>query len=144
MRSTSSSTSPSTDGPGGRRGAGDRLRDVILARVDRLGRGGGRGEPDLELAAVLDSRLEDRQRLERRRAEHVAGAKVELRRVAGADDDVALELAVRERALLVRAGVLERDPAGRRAAEADGGAFHLDPAEEADGRVLRRRPTRAR
>ena len=68
----------------------------------------------------LGSNLEDRQRLERRRAEHVAGSKIELRRVARADDDVALELAVRERALLVRARVLEGDPALGGPAEADG------------------------
>ena len=77
---------------------------------------------------------------------HVAGAKIELRRMARADDDVALELAVRERALLVGAGVLERDPAVGGAAEADGGALDLDAAEEADraSSAVRRRARRAR
>ena len=126
-------------GAGRRGGAGDRLRDVVLALVHRLGGRGRRREPDLQLAR-LDSNLEDRQRVERRRAEHVAGSKIELRRMARADDDVALELTVRERALLVRAGVLKGDPALGGAAEADGRALDLDAAEEA--RRLRPPPRR--
>ena len=58
--------------------------------------------------------------------------------MAGADDHVALQLAVGEGALLVRARVLECDPAGGGAAEADGGSVHLDPAEGADVLLLRR------
>ena len=110
---------------------------MILALVHRLGGGRRRRQPHLELA-LLDARLVDRQRLERRRAEDVTGAQVELRRMARAHDHPAVELAVGERALLVRARVLERDPAVGGAAEADGGAFHLDAAEEADALLLRR------
>ena len=55
---------------------GDRLGHVILPLVHGGGRGGGRGEADLQLVA-LDARLEDRERLERRRAEDVTGAKIE-------------------------------------------------------------------
>ena len=61
-----------------RRGPGDRLGDVVLPLVDRLGGRRRRRQPHLELA-LLDARLVDRQRLERGRAEDVAGAKVELR-----------------------------------------------------------------
>ena len=56
----------------------------------------------------------------------------------GTDDDAAVELAVRERALLVGARVLERDPAVGRPAEADRRAFDLDAAEEPHRGVLRR------
>ena len=110
---------------------------MVLPLVDRLGGRGRRRQPHLELA-LLDARLVDRQRLERGRAEDVTGAEVELRRVARAHDHPAVELAVGERALLVRAGVLERDPAVGGAAEADGGAVHLDAAEKADALLLRR------
>jgi len=110
---------------------------VILALVHRLRGGRRRGEPHLQLAR-LDPCLEDRQRLERRWAEDVAGAEVELRCVTGTDDHALLELAVGERAVLVRAGVLKGDPAVGRPAETDGGTLDLDPAEETDRGLLRR------
>ena len=105
--------------------AGDGLRDVVLARVHRLLGERRRRETD-EHGALLLPRLVDRQRVERGRREDVAGAHVELRAVARADDHAAVELALGERALLVRAGVVERDPARRRPADADGAALDLD------------------
>src|SRR5262249_23269541 len=69
----------------------------------------GRREADLERALVR-ANLVDRQRLEGGRREDVAGVEVELRAVAGTDDDVPVEVAARERALLVRAGAVEGDP----------------------------------
>ena len=84
---------------------------------------------------ALLTRLVDGERVERRRGQHVPGAHVELGAVARADDDVLVQLAIRERALLVRAGVVEGDPAAGRPAHTDGPPFDLDPPERACGRV---------
>jgi len=97
-------------GAGHGRLTGDGLRNVVLPRVQRLRSDRRRRETDLHCAALL-SRLVDRQRVERRRREDVAGAHVELRAVARADDDAVVQLALSERALLVGARVVERDPA---------------------------------
>ena len=93
-----------------------------------LGRDGRRSEADEE-GAVLLARLVDRERVERRRREDVARADVELGAVAGADDDAVVELPLGERALLVRARVVEGDPAAGRSSDADGAPFDVDLAE---------------
>ena len=107
---------------------------MVLALVHGLGRGGGRREAD-EQPALLLLRLVDRQRVERGRAEDVTGADLELRPVARADDDGAVELSVGERALLVRARVLERDPAVGGTADADEASLHVDLAQRPQGGV---------
>ena len=85
-----------------------------------------------------DPDLVNRQRVEGRGREDIAGADVELGAVARADDYRAVELAVGERALLVRAGVVEGDPTAVDPAEANRPAARLDPAERTFGGVLRR------
>ena len=112
--------------------ADDGLGDVVLPRVQRLLGERRRREAHVQGAALLP-RLVDRQRIERGRREDVSGAHVELRAVARADDHAAVELALRERALLVRAGVVERHPARRRAAKADRAALDLDPPQRPRG-----------
>ena len=109
---------------------GDLVGHVVVARVRRLVGRRRRREPHEERAALL-ARLVDRQRLERRRREHVARPDVELRAVARADHDGPVELALRERALLVRARVVERDPRAVEPADADGPPAGLDPPEGA-------------
>ena len=109
FRSTSSSVTPAERRAGDGCGSGVRDGDVVVAGVG--GRIGGRGrrEPHSQ-RALLGPRLVDRQRLERGRRQHVARPHVELGAVTGADHDRAVELASGERALLVRARVVERDP----------------------------------
>src|SRR5207247_9450135 len=65
------------------------------------------------------------ERVEGGRGKHLAGADVELGRVAGTDHDAALEVAVGERALLVRAAVVEGEPVAVDAREA-----HRRPADD--------------
>ena len=112
-------------------------RDVLVSLPRRGRRGRGGLEPHLELS-LLDPHVEDRQRVERGRRQHIARADVELGSVAGADDDCPVEVAVGEGALLVGARVVEGDPAALDPAEADRAAGDLDPAEGAVWQLLRR------
>ena len=105
-----------------------RLGHVVVAGVRGLLGVRRRREPHVERAGVL-ARLVDRKRLEGGRGQHVARAYVELRAVARAHDDGPVELAVGERALLVRAGVVERDPRAAEATDADGAPADLDAPE---------------
>src|SRR5213078_2827372 len=77
-------------------------------------------------------------RVERGRCQHVAGPEIELRPVTRAHDHVAVELPVRERALLVRARVVERDPAIGDATQADSAPADLHTPERAVGSAVRR------
>ena len=122
-------------GAGHRRLARGGLGDVVVACVHR--RLGERRRPEAdEQRASLLARLVDRERVERGRREDVSRAHVELRAVARADDHAAVELAVGERALLVRAGVVERHPARRRPADAHRAAVRLDAPEVTLRRVV--------
>jgi hypothetical protein len=124
-----------------RRGDGDRagllVAHVVVACVGCLLGIRWRCEPDEQRAGVL-ARLVDRERLEGRRRQHVAGPHVELRPVARAHHDSPVELALREGALLVRAGVVERDPRAAEATDADSAPTGLDAPEVTLRRVAGR------
>ncbi len=124
-----------------RRGDGDRagllVGHVVVARVGCLLGIRWRRQPHEERAGVL-ARLVDRERLEGRRRQHVARPHVELRSVARAHHDGAVELALGERALLVRAGVVERDPRAAEATDADSAPAGLDAPEVTLRRVAGR------
>ena len=111
------------------------LGDVVLPRVSRRLRERRRREADLERTPLLAD-LVDGKWVERGRRQDVAGAHVELRAVAGADDHAVVELTSRERALLVRARVVERHPARRGSADAHGTPARLDAPEFTLRRVV--------
>ena len=96
----------------------------------------GGGESRTRSVPSSAARLVDRQRLERGRGEHVARPHVELRAVTGADHDRAVELASGERALLVRARVVERDPLVFEPRDADRSPAGLDLPERSVRQVV--------
>jgi len=116
---------------------GHRLGDMVFALVDGLRRCRRGCQPHEHDPRVL-ARLVDRQRVEGGRGEHVPGADVELRAVAGAHDDGTVQLTFCERALLVRARVIERDPVTLEAADTDSPAVDVGPVENDAADVLDR------